>query len=296
MVEFNQSEPGRPGFLMGHGGDTSNCAIAAARSGARVGYLTRLGADTFGDEFLHLWQREGVDTSAVERDDTAPTGIYFVTHGPSGHAFTYYRSGSAASLMTPAWLPRAYVARAAILYLSGISLAISASACDAALAAVEAARAAGAEVALDTNLRLRLWSLDRARAVMDEVARQATIVRPSLDDARLLTGCETPDAILDHYLAMGAGIVALTMGEEGAAVATPDRRAFYPRHPVRTVDATGAGDAFGGAFLADYRRHADPFAAGRYANAAAALATTGFGAVAPLPSRATVDAFLREAA
>src|SRR4051812_39340656 len=137
MVEFNQTRPGEPQYLQGFGGDTSNAAIAAARAGARVAYLTRLGQDSFGDELRALWQREGVDTSGIERDACAPTGIYFVTHGPKGHEFSYRRAGSAASLMTPKWLPKEIVRGARILHVSGISLAISHSARDTVFAAIQ---------------------------------------------------------------------------------------------------------------------------------------------------------------
>ncbi len=292
LGELNQTEPSEARFLLGHGGDTSNCAIAAARIGARVGYLTRIGADSFGKGFLDLWAREGVDTSRIERDEHAPTGIYFVTHGPAGHEFSYYRKDSAASRMTPASIPEAYVAGARILHASGISQAISESACDAVFHAFEIARAAGTEVAYDTNLRLRLWPIARARAVINEALRQADLALPGLDDARVLTGLEDADAIADHYLRLGPKVVALTLGPAGALVATPDRRERYRAHAVAAVDATGAGDAFDGAFLSEYLRTGDVFHAGRFANAAGALATTGFGAVAPLPTRAAVEALL----
>jgi 2-dehydro-3-deoxygluconokinase len=292
MVEFNQQPDGR--FLMGHGGDTSNCAIAAARSGARAGVITALGQDAFGDSLMALWTENGVDSTLVNRRRDAPTGVYFVTHGPGGHDFTYLRAGSAASRYVPADLPMAAIARARCLHLSGITLAISDGSCDASFAAIAAARAAGVTVSFDTNLRLRLWPLPRARAVIGAALGMCDIALPGLDDARQLTGLETPDDIADRFLTQGAGIVALTLGAEGTLVATPDRRERIAGYPVQAVDATGAGDTFDGAFLADWLRHGDPFAAARYANAAAALSTLGHGAVAPMPSRAAVEAFLVE--
>ncbi|MCZ8104583.1 MAG: PfkB family carbohydrate kinase, partial [Burkholderiales bacterium] len=147
MIEFNQTTPGRPEFLQGFGGDTSNAAIAAARSGARAGYWTRLGGDAFGGMLRALWAAEGLDASAVATDPSAHTGVYFVTHGPDGHAFSYLRAGSAASRMRPADVPLELVRSARIVQASGISLAISASACDAVLHAFDAAHAAGATVA-----------------------------------------------------------------------------------------------------------------------------------------------------
>jgi 2-dehydro-3-deoxygluconokinase len=276
----------RPGF----GGDTSNAAIAAARQGARVGYLTAIGADPFGESFMELWKEEGIDVSAVIRSQTAHTGLYFVRHGPDGHTFSYLRAGSAASRMTPQDIPGGVIESARIMHASGISQAISSSAADAVFAAMRAARAAGVTVSYDTNLRLRLWPLDRARAVIHAAVALADILLPSIDDAMHLTGLADPDRIVDTYLGLGPRIVALTLGGRGVLVATADRRETIPPRPIKLVDATGAGDAFDGAFLAEYLRVGDPFAAARYANVAAALSTEGYGAVAPIPRRAVVEA------
>lgn len=87
----------------------------------------------------------------------------------------------------------------------------------------------------------------------------------------------------DHYLEQGVKVVALTMGHEGVLVATPDDRRRIPPRKVAAVDATGAGDAFDGCFLARLQLGDDPFVAAEYANTAAALSTTGYGAVAPIP-------------
>ena len=292
LFELNQPK-GEEIFRQGHGGDTSNCAIAAARQGVGVGYVTAIGADQFGDSFMRLWADEGVDTSAVKRSQTAHTGLYFITHGPDGHVFSYMRAGSAASRMTPDDIPVDTIKGARILHASGISLAISSSAADAVFAAMRIARAAGVTVSFDTNLRLRLWPLDRARAVIHAAATLSDILRPGLDDARHLTGLADPDHILDFYLRLGPKIVALTLGADGAVVATTDRRERLPPVAVKLVDATGAGDMFDGAFLAEYLRTGDPFAAGRYANVAAALSTEGYGAAGQLPRRAAVEAAMK---
>ncbi len=292
LGEFNQTRAGDPNYLFGHGGDTSNAAIAAARSGAKVGYVSAVGDDTFGRSFLDLWRTEGIDVGGIRIDATAHTGIYFVTHGPDGHEFSYLRAGSAASRMMPADLPVERIRRARVLHVSGISQAISASACDMVFEAIAVARAAGVTVSYDTNLRLGLWPLARARAVTNAAMAMADIALPGLDDARQLTGLADVDAIADRYLAHGCGIVAMTLGKEGALVATPDERRRIPSIGVNAVDATGAGDCFDGAFLAEWVATGDPFRAAAYATAAAALSTTGYGAVAPLPTRDAVLAAL----
>lgn len=294
MVEFNEDRSGAaPTYRPGHGGDTSNTIIAAARQGARTAYFTHLGDDAFGRQFLDLWDSEGVERQAVKLVAGQRTGIYFVTHGPDGHEFSYYRAGSAASLVTSQDLPKGLVESAEILHVSGISQAISANACDMVFEAMARANAAGRVISYDTNLRLRLWPLERARAIIHAAAAQSTILLPGLDDARQLTGVESADAICDFYLAMGPNIVALTMGKEGTLVATKDTRRHIPARVVKAVDATGAGDTFDGAFLAEWVKRRDAFAAAHFANAAAALSTQAYGAVAPIPKRETVERFIK---
>jgi 2-dehydro-3-deoxygluconokinase len=299
MLEFNQTRPGQPQYLQGFGGDTSNAAIAAARAGARSAYLTRVGADTFGDSLLELWKREGVDTSAVERVPNAPTGIYFVTHGAAGHEFSYLRAGSAASRMTPSWLvepslPARVIQSAAILHLSAISLAISLDACDTAFAAMALARKSGTRVSFDSNLRLKLWPLARAQACIAHAVTLSDIFLPSLEDMVTLTGLKDPDRIVDWGHAHGAATVVLKLGAEGALVSDGTKRLRVAGKAVTLVDATGAGDCFCGNLLARMALGDDVFAAAHYANAAAALAVQGYGAVEPLPDAAQVAGFISQ--
>jgi 2-dehydro-3-deoxygluconokinase len=291
LYELNQPRDSET-FIPGFGGDTSNAMIAAARSGAAAGYFTAIGADRFGEALVRLWAREGVDASRVIVNGAAHTGLYFVTHGAEGHEFSYLRAGSAASRITEADVPGDYISAARVLHVSGISQAISSSAADAVFAAIDIARRGKVLVAYDTNLRLKLWPLTRARAVIHEAMGNADVALPGLDDARLLTGVETPDAIVDFYLRLGAKIVALTLGKEGALVATAARRERIASINVEAVDATGAGDTFDGAFLAEYLNAGDAFAAGRFATVAAALSTRGYGAIAPMPRRAETLATL----
>lgn len=291
MVEFNQTgEGGGRTYLQGFGGDTSNAAIAAARQGARVGYLSAVGDDPYGQMLRDRWRREGVDDSGVRTDAGAFTAVYFVTHDAHGHHFSFFRRGSAASRMTPADLPRERIAAARVLHLSGISAAISDSACDTCFAAVEIARAAGVLVSFDTNLRLKLWPIARARAVMRELIRLSDICLPSREDVQAISGLQDPDALVDFCLDLGARSVALKLGAQGALVADGQGRWRIPPHPCRPVDATGAGDTFGGSLLARLvAGDALPDAA-RYAAVAAALSTEGYGAVEPIPRAERVRA------
>src|ERR1700735_4809881 len=181
MLEFNQLPPGPDGavhYLEGHGGDTSNAAVAAARHGASVGYITAIGQDAPGDSFIAMWVREKVDSATVLRTDRYQTGVYFVTHDAAGHHFLHYRTGSAAAMYTPGDVPHEAIAASRILYGSGISQGISASACDAVFAAIDVAVRHGVKVAYDTNYRPRLWPPARAAAVMHAAMAQADYAFP----------------------------------------------------------------------------------------------------------------------
>jgi 2-dehydro-3-deoxygluconokinase len=297
LVEFNQARgDDAHAWRQGFGGDTSNMAIAASRLGARAAYVTRIGDDAFGRMFRALWSAEGVAVDGVATDPDAPTGVYFVTHGTSGHAFSYLRAGSAASRLSPANLPLDVIRATRALHVSGISQAISTSACDAVFDAIGAAREAGARVYYDPNLRPRLWPRDRARAVALATMASSDWCLPSREDAEWVFGTADPDAVIDACRRAGARGVVYKRGADGCVVDDGRTRAVLAPHRVHTVDATGAGDCFDGAFAARLAAGDDAFAAARYANAAAAIATTGYGAVDPLPRPRDVDALLRRAA
>ncbi|GDY25133.1 sugar kinase [Agarivorans sp. Toyoura001] len=292
MYEFSQikqSQAMQPDFLSGFGGDVSNFAIAAARQGANVGMITHLGADEFGEQFKTLWQRESVALDLVESNASAHTGVYFITHNEEGHHFSFLRKGSAASLISKHQLPVEAIANAKLLHTTAITQAISDTSCDAVFAAIELARKTDTLVSYDTNLRLKLWSLNRAKAIINETISQVDICFPSIDEAQLLTGLTHADEIIDHYLTLGAKIVVLKQGSEGATVADQHARFSIKPHKVTAVDATAAGDSFAGSFCTHYVRGAEIQDCLKYANATASITITGYGAVAPLPTLAQVE-------
>jgi 2-dehydro-3-deoxygluconokinase len=293
LYELNRQPAGY--FLPGFGGDTLNVAIAAARLGSRSAYITRLGPDIFADEIAALMRAEGIATPGVSHDSAAPTGLYFVTHGPGGHVFTYRRQGSAASLMTPADLDAGLIASARFLHASGISQAISASAAATVAAAIAIAKANGVSVSFDTNFRPKLWSAAAARGPIEAAASQADVLKTSAEDCHALIGLTDPAAIARHFLSLGAKAVIVTLGVDGVYAATSAGAMQVPGRKVAAVDATGAGDAFTGALLAELVRGASLAGATRFANVAAALSTLGYGAIAPLARREAVAAALTAA-
>ena len=301
MIEFNQrlNQPADspPCYIQGFGGDTSNAAIAAARAGAVTTYLTRLGTDRWGDRLMDLWKSEGVDTAAVVRDPQAPTGLYFVSHDAQGHHFNYARAGSAASCMQPHEVALQWatpIAQSHWLHISGISMAISASACDTVFAAMAHARNNATKVAFDSNLRLSLWPLTRALACTRQAIALCDLFLPSLEDITAMTGLTDANTIIDWSHAQGARQVVLKLGAQGAIVSDGVKRQTIAGRRVQAIDATGAGDCFAGNVLARLSAGDDLWTAAVYANVAASLSVQGLGAVAPLPRKAEVLQALHE--
>ena len=290
MVEFNQRTDGL--FDKGLGGDVSNAAISCARNGGEVTMASALGDDAFGDDVLAIWRNEGIDTSGVVRDPQHPTGLYFVTHDETGHHYTYRRSGSAASHYRFDETLSQTIRDAQHLHVSAISQAISDTAADTVFKALDTARASRTAISYDTNLRLNLWPLKRARGVIHEAMTLCDIALPSIDDAVQLTGLTEPDAIVDFYLNLGATRVVLKRGAEGALIADGDTRDSIPPLSVNTIDTNAAGDTFAGALLAELARGQPWREAATYANKAAGISTTGKGAVTSIPRRDQVEAFV----
>ena len=286
------SEPGK--YTLGYGGDTANFCVAAARQGASVGYITRVGNDKFGDELRAMWKREGIDCSQVIVDEIAATGGYFVHHGPDGHQFSYARAGSAASRLSPGDVDLDVVGNAQYVHASGITQAISTSARAATLAMFREARNMGVTTAFDANVRARLWTMGEAREALAEILPLTDYFFPSFEDAVALSGASDHDEIMRWAHAHGAAVVVLKLGADGVKISQGQGADVMQMasYPVDTVDATGAGDCFAGAVIARMAMGDLMLDAVRYANAAAALTTTAFGAIAAIPRRDTVKAFL----
>lgn len=230
------------------GADT-NVAIGLARLGFRVGWISRLGADSFGTYVRQTVEAEGVDTSQVEVDPQRSTGFMLKSRGVDGAdpAIEYYRRGSAASQLAPEHLKPDYALRARHLHTTGITPALSSAACELVAHAMQTMRSAGRSVSFDPNLRPSLWP-DTAtmRDTLSALARHADWVLPGLSEGELLTGQKTPADIAAWYLDCGARAVVIKLGAEGAYFRTASGESGHVPgvHVPRVIDTVGAGDAF----------------------------------------------------
>jgi 2-dehydro-3-deoxygluconokinase len=225
-----------------------NVAIGLARLGLRVGYVSRLGQDSFGRFIAATLDREGIDRSHVGWDAQHPTGFMLKSRSDDGcdPQIEYFRRHSAASQLGPQEVPQAYCASARHLHLTGIFVALNASTRAFVLALAEAARRQGLSISFDPNLRPSLWpSRGEMVECLDALARVSDWILPGLAEGRVLTGQDSPEAIAAHYLERGARGVVVKLGAEGAYYASATDAGHIPAVPVpRVVDTVGAGDGF----------------------------------------------------
>lgn len=298
LVEFAALRPGPLGeveeFRRGWGGDTSNFAVACARLGASVGYLTRVGDDAFGQALRAMWAREGVDTRHVRVAPGEPTGIYFLAwDGRGRHTFTYYRAGSAAARLSPQDVQPEVFEGVRVVHVTGITQAISESACQAVRRAVELARSMGVTVSYDANIRPALRPVESLRAEVEWAIARADLAFLSSEDAAHLFGESSDEEVPEHLLTLGARIAVLKQGDRGCLVGTTEGEwVRVPAWPVQAVDGTGAGDAFDAGFVVAWLEGTPLRRTAQFANAVGALTTTGLGATRAIPTRAQVARFL----
>ncbi len=286
MIEISDAGGGL--YRRGFAGDTFNTAWYARHllpEDWRVGYCSCIGSDAASDEMAAFMAGEGIETTALRRVADRTVGLYMISLDNGERSFSYWRSQSAARLLASDgdWL-RDAVQGCDVLYFSGITLAIldpkgRATLC----AALARARAAGARVAFDTNLRPRLWE-DRQTMVegMRAGAAVADIVLPSFDEEQVLFGDTDPAQTIARYRDLGADLVAVKDGGGALRLWDGDQTHVLPPVAVaQVVDSTAAGDSFGAAFLAGLCTGASPREAACAAMALAAQVIQSRGALVP---------------
>ena len=229
-------------------GAETNVAVGLARLGLRVGWVSRLGDDAMGRFLLNEFQREGIDCSHAPLLSDARTGFMFKGRVDDGSdpPIEYHRRGSAASTLDAAALDASWLASARHLHSTGIFPALTPATFGATQAAMALARAQGASISFDPNLRAALWpSAAAMRETINALAARADWVLPGLDEGRQLSGCHTPEAIARFYRDQGASLVVVKLGPDGAWYDGVAGRGHVAAVPVaQVVDTVGAGDGF----------------------------------------------------
>jgi 2-dehydro-3-deoxygluconokinase len=236
------------------GGAESNVAVALARLGRRVAWLSALPRNPLGRRIDGELRRHGVDTARVLWSATDRVGVYFMDPGsvPRPTRVLYDRAQSAMARIDASKLDLAVVGRSRLLHLTGITPALSMTCATACRLLAEAAGRADVPVVLDVNYRARLWSPEDAVSGLDPLLGKATIVLCGQQDARTIWGLNGTAEEVGHGLLdrSRARIVVVTRGAEGALAIERDGAVHeQAAMEVRVVDPVGAGDAFAAGFL-----------------------------------------------
>ena len=288
----------------GFGGDTLNTSVYIARqvdpAALTVHYVTALGTDSFSQQMLDAWRGENVDTSLTQRMENRLPGLYYIETDSTGErTFYYWRNEAAAKFWLESEQSAAICEELAnfdYLYLSGISLAIlSPTSREKLLSLLRECRANGGKVIFDNNYRPRLWaSKEETQQVYQQMLECTDIAFLTLDDEDALWGQQPVEDVIARTHNAGVKEVVVKRGSKGASYYSADETLHIDSYAVDEVDPTGAGDCFGGAYIACRLQGHSVSQALRYANACGALAVTRRGPMEGTSTFAEIDTFLQQ--
>ncbi len=271
-------------FIMTPGGKGANQAVAAAKLGAEVYFIAKLGDDVFAEQSLNNFKKEGVNTKYVIQTNEAPSGVALIIVDDAGNNVIVVAPG-ANQMLSPDDVKKAE----SDITSSGALVAQL----EVPLETVEFA----AQLANNCGV---LFILDPAPAqkLRPELLKMVDVLTPNETEAQILTGIEVTNedsarAAAKKLLGYGVKSVILTMGAKGFLLADNDRMEFVPAVKVDAVDATAAGDAFTGSLAVGLAQGRELFDAALFANQVAALSVTKMGAQSSMPIREAVESFVR---
>lgn len=298
MMVFD-GEPGRKlryshMFECHTGGAETNTAVALTRLGHSAGWISKLGSDEFGYRILNQFRGEGVDVNHVVISEEYPTGVFFRQRLDNGESRNfYYRKGSAAASMTPDILDREYIKNAGILFISGITPAISESAAKTVEAAMKMAKEEHVLVAFDPNLRLKVWSLEEAKKTIDRLMHYVDIALPGVEEGELLYDTDDTDRIAEIIQKYGTHSVFVKVGAEGCIGYYGTQKAVGKGFQApKVVDTFGAGDGFAAGILAGILEDLSIEETMALGNAVGALTVSMKGNIEAYPMRSHVEGFI----
>jgi ribokinase len=271
-------------FHLGYGGKGANQAVMAAKLGAQVSMVTRVGRDVFGEGTLKNYVEQGIDTAHVLFDESRFSGVAPIFVDDNAQNFIVIVPGANLGLSLADVHAAEPVITAADVLVCQLEVPVETT-----LEAFRVANSAGVRTVLNPA---------PAEPLPDELLQLTDICAPNETESELLTGqpvrtLADAEAAARLLRARGPGVVILTLGERGALVVDGDTAEHIPAVKVDAVDPTGAGDAFIGS-LAVYVADGLPLRdAVLRANAVAALSVTKIGTQVSFPQRANADAFLR---
>jgi len=263
-------------FLMNAGGKGANQAVAAARLGGIVTFVTKTGNDLFGDQAKHLFDIEGIDTRFIIKDLKNPSGIALIMVDENGENCIVVAPGSNASLTAYDISDEVYINDPTDVYLMQLEIPVSTVEFVA-----EKVSKNGNKVILNPA---------PARQISEDLFRSLYLITPNEVEAELLTGIKVTDPIsaekaAEKLLAKGVKNVIITLGATGAFLLSGKTSKIIPVIPVKAVDSTAAGDVFNGALAVAISEGRELEEAVIFANKAASISVTRMGAQASAPYR-----------
>ncbi|CAO98485.1 sugar kinase [Erwinia tasmaniensis] len=273
-----------------------NVAIGLARLGLKVGWVSRIGDDSFGRFACQQLDREGVDRRRVTLDKRYSTGFQLKSKVEDGSdpRVEYFRKGSAASHLSQQDFDRDYFGSARHLHLSGVAAAISHDSLALSLYAAREMKAMGKTLSFDPNLRPVLWPSEQEMVrQLNNLAQYADWVLPGISEGKILTGYHQPEAIADFYLAMGVKAVVIKTGDDGAwyKTAEGDSGQVAAVKTDNVIDTVGAGDGFAVGVISALLEGKSLPAAVLRGNKIGSLAIQAIGDSEGLPTRALLGDF-----
>ena len=267
-------------FLMNPGGKGANQAVAAARLNGIVTFVAKTGNDLFGEQSKLLFEKEGIDTRFLIRDQKNPSGVALIAVDENGENSIVVASGSNATLSAYDIDEKVYVADKEDVYLMQLEIPVG---------TVEYV----AQKVSDKGNRVILNPAP-ARLLSQELLDSVYVLTPNEIEAEILTGIKVENASSAERSAMklldkGVKNVVITMGAAGAYLCTPEISKMIPVVPVKAVDTTAAGDVFNGALAVALAEGKDLEEAVGFANKAASISVTRLGAQASAPYRNELD-------
>lgn len=266
-------------------GTESNVGVGLSRLGVETAWISRLGTDPLGDLVLSTLAAEGLDLRWVRRDPEAPTGLFFKWRTAGRSQVLYYRSGSAASRLEPSDVPDEAFDDVAVVHLTGITTALSASAREAVVDVARRARERDATIVFDPNWRTALWpSPEDAAAAQNAVLPYVDWYLCGDEEGRMLFGTSTPDETLGAIVAAGVQEAVVRARSPGTFLRVHGHPTVVPPPAVAAVvDEIGAGDGFAAGFIFGLLQGWSPAECVRAGNLVAVRALAGTGDWETLP-------------
>jgi ribokinase len=276
------------GFKVGPGGKGSNQAVAAARAGAEVTFISKIGRDEFGRIALDTWKKEGITPRVIEMTDQ-PTGAAFIyVNEVNGDNAIIVVPGAAATISISDVDAAGNAIRSSAVFITQLEQPVAA-----AKRGLEIAKAAGA---------ITIFNPAPAERFGDDLYGHCDYVTPNESEASFLTGITVKTAddarkAGDVFLRKGARVALITLGEAGSYLHSTSQSVLVPAFTAGpVVETTGAGDAFNGGLATALAEGASAFDAARFGSAVAGLSVTRAGTAPSMPARKEVDMLLKNGA